>query len=325
MAVNFEDIAPIPEPVREIDSLYDVVVALKQTVEALIGERGGDGSTIVTQQELADQANLAGVDPTVALENLGLDDLGTAANLDEEDVLLVANNLDDLDNAGTARTNLGLGTAATQNVGTAANNVVQLDGTPKLPAVNGSALTNLPYPAASGASLVLISSQEASNSATIDFTGLDSTYEFYEVTLSNVKPATDQVEFWMRVGTGAGPTYQADATDYYWQTETRSGGVSAIVADAADNEMVFTATGASGLGNATGEHLTGFVRFGNPAAADSHNFLWAGTYRDASNVPRPFNGGGGYETDEAITAIRFLMSSGNIASGRFSLYGYKKA
>lgn len=44
----------------------------------------------------------------------------------------------------TARTSMGLGTAATLNVGTSANNIVQLDGTAKLPAVDGSQLTNLP-------------------------------------------------------------------------------------------------------------------------------------------------------------------------------------
>lgn len=42
------------------------------------------------------------------------------------------------------RTALGLGTAATLDVGTSASNVVQLDGTAKLPAVDGSQLTNLP-------------------------------------------------------------------------------------------------------------------------------------------------------------------------------------
>lgn len=41
------------------------------------------------------------------------------------------------------RTALGLGTAAPLNVGIAANNVVQLDGTGKLPAVDGSQLTGL--------------------------------------------------------------------------------------------------------------------------------------------------------------------------------------
>lgn len=57
--------------------------------------------------------------------------------------LLASNNLSDLNSASAARTNLGLGTAATQNVGTSASNVVQLDGTAKLPAVDGSQLTNL--------------------------------------------------------------------------------------------------------------------------------------------------------------------------------------
>ena len=37
----------------------------------------------------------------------------------------------------------GLGTASTQDVGTSANNVVQLNGSAQLPAVDGSNLTNL--------------------------------------------------------------------------------------------------------------------------------------------------------------------------------------
>lgn len=46
--------------------------------------------------------------------------------------------------ASSARSNLGLGTASTQDVGTSAGNVVQLNGSAQLPAVDGSLLTNLP-------------------------------------------------------------------------------------------------------------------------------------------------------------------------------------
>lgn len=50
--------------------------------------------------------------------------------------------LDDAD-AAAQRATLGLGSAATLTAGTAANNLVQLDGTGKLPAVDGSQLTGL--------------------------------------------------------------------------------------------------------------------------------------------------------------------------------------
>ena len=49
-----------------------------------------------------------------------------------------------LETAGTARTSLGLGSAAVLTAGTSANNAVQLDGSSRLPAVDGSQLTNLP-------------------------------------------------------------------------------------------------------------------------------------------------------------------------------------
>lgn len=59
-------------------------------------------------------------------------------------VAKTANNLSDLASASSARTNLGLGTAATQDTGTSINQIVKLDSSAKLPAVDGSQLTNIP-------------------------------------------------------------------------------------------------------------------------------------------------------------------------------------
>ena len=69
--------------------------------------------------------------------------------------------LDSADAAG-ARSTLRLGTAATQNVGTSASNVVQLDGSSRLPAVDGSQLTNVP------SGLKLLTSGTVSSAATLD-------------------------------------------------------------------------------------------------------------------------------------------------------------
>ena len=70
--------------------------------------------------------------------------LGTAATAASSSFLQATNNLSDLTSPSSARSALGLGSAATLTAGPGANNLVQLDGSARLPAVDGSQLTNLP-------------------------------------------------------------------------------------------------------------------------------------------------------------------------------------
>lgn len=81
-------------------------------------------------------SNLTGISSTQ------VSGLGTAAGYSATSFLQSVNNLSDVTPI-TARSNLGLGTAATLDTGTGAGNVVVLDGSAKLPAVDGSALTGL--------------------------------------------------------------------------------------------------------------------------------------------------------------------------------------
>lgn len=71
--------------------------------------------------------------------------------------------------ASDLRTQLGLGTAALQNVGTSASNVVQLDSSGNLPAVDGSLITGI----ASGEKLRNI--YYAESSTNLNYTSTDET------------------------------------------------------------------------------------------------------------------------------------------------------
>jgi len=119
-------------------------------------------------------------------------------------LLEAANNLSDVANAGTSRTNLGLGTAAVENVGTGANNVVQLDASSRLPAVDGSQLTNLPaapVTSVNGQTGVVTGLLEAANNLSdVANAGTSRT---------NLGLGTAAVE---NVGTGANNVVQLDAS-----------------------------------------------------------------------------------------------------------------
>lgn len=103
------------------------VANIDLTANTVLGRTGSGDAKAVSSSELSTLLSLG----TMAAE--------TAANY-----LTKANNLAGLANTATARTNLGLGTAAVANTGITAGSVVALDGTGKLPAVDGSQLTNLP-------------------------------------------------------------------------------------------------------------------------------------------------------------------------------------
>ena len=180
--------------------------------------------------------------------------------------------------------------------------------------------------AALGASMVLIQAQSASSSATIDFTtGLDDTYDEYELRISGMKAATDDVEVWARIGTGAGPTYQTSGYDF--------GFTANFVGSADDNGgtaqakiILGTSTTATrALGNATGEKFDAVLRFANPDAAEQMIVSYVGGFTNSNGAATGFFGAGKYGTNAATTGIRIMCESGNIASGLFALYGIKKA
>ncbi len=172
---------------------------------------------------------------------------------------------------------------------------------------------------------VLLNSQSASASATIDFTGLTSAYSRYMITLDNVKPVTDDVYLALRVGTGGGPTYQSGGGAYSWGHT-----IIGVAGNASDGSatistlIALTRIGAGqGVGNGTGEHASGILQFTLPAASDFPLIRFEGSYMRSDAVGQGTTVMGNFGGAGAYTAWRFFFSSGNIASGTFRLYGLR--
>jgi len=170
--------------------------------------------------------------------------------------------------------------------------------------------------------IVKISSQDASTSSSVDFTGLDATYDAYLLVITDVVPGTANANMYIRYGTGATPTWETTGYQYHVGSSRANSTTYASLADIAQAQIRATST----LGTTSGYGLSGHLFIHNPAsAAEYKKTIGMLCYMDnTNNVLMQSFLTGLRASVTAITAIRFYMSTGNIASGRFTLYGIKK-
>lgn len=185
-------------------------------------------------------------------------------------------------------------------------------------------------------SLILLGVRSASNSSEIDFTSLmSSTYDDYVVKISAAVPATNGMLLTMRMSVNNGSSFFNSANDYAHSSTgiqpnlTVSNSGSQI--DSSINIGGFPGT--VGLSNtASGGGWCGTVEMFN-VNSTTQNKLLAVTGIAALNGPLTSTqngmgvgiGAANGIRSAAVNAIRFLMSTGNITSGNFYLYGIKKS
>lgn len=90
-----------------------------------------------------------------------------------------------------------LAALARRVIGTAANNLLALDGAGKLPAVDGSQLTGLPAPLVRGATIATTSG------TAIDFVGIPSTARKITLALKGVTTSASSAQIILQLGAGA--------------------------------------------------------------------------------------------------------------------------
>ena len=166
----------------------------------------------------------------------------------------------------------------------------------------------------------LLATAAASSSATIDFTSLSPTiFTGYAVVLSNVVPATDAVNLLLRVSQSA--VFLSGASDYaYTYGGNVDAGSGSFSGDVANDSILLAAN----IDNAAAAALGGVLYFWGPQGGRNKMFNFTTTYMPNGNTIGTLTVGGVLQANTGnIDGLRFLMSSGNIASGTFSLYGIR--
>ena len=188
-----------------------------------------------------------------------------------------------------------------------------------------ASITALPSGVSAG-TLVLLSTQTASSSASIEFTsGLDSTYKCYVFKYINIHPATDNTQFTFNLSVDGGSNYNVTKTTTYFDAyhdEANSGtDLRYLASSDIAQSTAYQPLGIS-VGNQNDESISGEIQIFNPSSTTfvKHFISRSNTYYSADYSVDTYVAGYG-NTTSAVNAISFKFVSGNIDSGTIKLYG----
>lgn len=168
--------------------------------------------------------------------------------------------------------------------------------------------------------VVKLSTQTASSSASIDFTSsMDSNYTKYILEVFDLVPASAATPC-IRVNTGGG--YISTATyDVGGAGRDSEGNPVGIEAE---NGNQIQLTGAEAMETTSTQPNYFTINIINPSHSKRTAISWWGQWvTNGTTRFRNVFGNGSNQTTSPVTGIQFIMTSGNITSGTFILYGVK--
>jgi hypothetical protein len=186
-----------------------------------------------------------------------------------------------------------------------------------------SSITALPSAIPTG-KLKLISSQTASNSASISFTtGLSSTYKVYKFVFVDINPTVDNAQFHFQCSTDGGSSYATTLTStFFYAYHFESDTPTALGYDATMDQAQGTAFQRliDGIGSEADESGAGSMTLFNPASTTyvKHYISRCNSYVDGT-FTTDYYSAGYFNTTSAINAVQFKCSSGNF-DGKIYLY-----
>jgi hypothetical protein len=174
--------------------------------------------------------------------------------------------------------------------------------------------------ASGGGAWTLIGTQVASDSSSIAQTGLSSTYDTYAIALSDMMPVDDNTTGYLKIGSSGGY-----ATDYGYIGEK-------LYFDSATFGSNRSASSSDGIliggqvGNAAGEGVGAIGFLTQPGDATGRpRFCGSYVCMDSSTAAQVGGVWGAVNSVIVVDRVSFQFASGNITSGRMTVWGISHA
>jgi hypothetical protein len=176
----------------------------------------------------------------------------------------------------------------------------------------------LTWAAAGGGAWNMVGTSEASTSASLTVTGLDSTYDNYAIGISDITSSSDTQNAYIRLGDSSG--IDSGASDYAWHL-MRNKSNSASYVGQASNSTSSIQMGAVGTG--TGEGMGGMLYLSRPADGTLYPVIH-GTYTSYYVNTYVLESGvitGVRLSGISVDRVQIFIGAGNIVTGRLTVWG----
>ena len=187
-----------------------------------------------------------------------------------------------------------------------------------------SAITALPA-AITGGAITLLSTETASDAATISFTSnIDSTYKEYVFKFYDIHPETDDTHFTFQVDTGTNTSYNQTMTTTRFKAGHKEDGTYTVLGYETGSDQ---AQGTSfqqltqNIGNANDESCAGELKLYDPSNSTFIKHFLA-RFQSTQHAEQCYDDftSGYIIIATAITRVQFKFASGN-SNGVIKLYG----
>ena len=182
---------------------------------------------------------------------------------------------------------------------------------------------------AAGGRATLIDTITLSNTSapTFDSSDITSSFDNYLFVFENIQPGSGNVSMQAQLSDDNGSSYEGDSANEYRRIkigarQDTSG--NSILSDQDDTTNRISITGLNNAGNDAALKIDGFMYLFTPNSSSYKKTYSVVTYGEASDPPLFILDTAAHiadHTQSAINNIKFVMSSGNFASGKIKLFG----